>query len=63
MTSAPQNLTIYPDYCHVLSPTIGKWVPLCATDIHALEKVGMFCDGESCLLPNPLPQLEFGLRN
>ncbi|PMD46149.1 hypothetical protein L207DRAFT_561548 [Hyaloscypha variabilis F] len=44
MTSAPQNLTIYPDYCHVLSPTIGKWVPLRATDIHALEKVGMFCD-------------------
>ncbi|KAE9370315.1 hypothetical protein N431DRAFT_411518 [Stipitochalara longipes BDJ] len=44
MTSAPQNLTIYPDYCHTLSPTIGKWVPLRATDIHALEKVGMFCD-------------------
>jgi hypothetical protein len=46
MTSAPQNLTIYPDYCHALSATIGKWVPLRATDIHALEKVGMFCDGE-----------------
>jgi len=46
MTSAPQNLTIYPDYCHALSPTIGKWVPLRATDIHGLQKVGMFCDRE-----------------
>ncbi|KAH8765842.1 hypothetical protein BGZ57DRAFT_767529 [Hyaloscypha finlandica] len=39
MTSAPQNLTIYPDYCHALSPTIGKWVPLRATDIHGLQKM------------------------
>jgi hypothetical protein len=52
MTSAPQNLTIYPDYCHALSPTIGKWVPLRATDIHGLQKVGMFCDRE---LPTALP--------
>jgi hypothetical protein len=52
MTSAPQNLTIYPDYCHALSPTIGKWVPLRATDIHGLQKVGMFCDRE---LPIALP--------
>jgi hypothetical protein len=49
MTTPPQNLTIYPDYCHNLSPTIGIWCPLRATDIHALRKVGMFCDG----MPSP----------
>jgi hypothetical protein len=56
MTSVPPNLTIYPDYCHTLSPTIGKWCPLRATDIHALEKVGMFCDGK---LPFSLPPNAF----
>jgi hypothetical protein len=47
MTSVPPNTKpiIYPDYCHTLSPTIGKWCPLRATDVHALRDVGMFCDG------------------
>ncbi|KAL5328807.1 hypothetical protein ACEPPN_002315 [Leptodophora sp. 'Broadleaf-Isolate-01'] len=42
MTSVPNN--IYPDYCHSLSPTIGKWCPLLATDVHRLKTVGMFSD-------------------
>ncbi|PVH79178.1 hypothetical protein DL98DRAFT_655590 [Cadophora sp. DSE1049] len=42
MTSVPNN--IYPDYCHSLSPTIGKWCPLLATDVQRLRTVGMFCD-------------------
>ncbi|KAH7342563.1 hypothetical protein BKA65DRAFT_537807 [Rhexocercosporidium sp. MPI-PUGE-AT-0058] len=42
MTSVPNN--IYPDYCHSLSPTIGKWCPLLATDVHRLRTVGMFSD-------------------
>jgi hypothetical protein len=45
MTSVSAKLKIYPDYCHTLSPTIGKWCPLRATDIFALMDVGMFCDG------------------
>lgn len=54
MTSAP---TIYPDYCHSLSPTIGKWCPLTATDVHRLKTVGMFCDGTAApsALPSSLP--------
>ncbi|KAJ5050545.1 uncharacterized protein L3040_002422 [Drepanopeziza brunnea f. sp. 'multigermtubi'] len=43
MKSIPEN--IYPDYCHSLSPTIGKWCPLQATDVHRLRDVGMFSDG------------------
>ncbi|PBP23329.1 OB-fold nucleic acid binding domain-containing protein [Diplocarpon rosae] len=35
---------IYPDYCHCLSPTIGKWCPLLVTDVHRLRNVGMFSD-------------------
>ncbi|CZS95611.1 uncharacterized protein RAG0_05215 [Rhynchosporium agropyri] len=42
MTSVPNN--IYPDYCHRLSPTIGKWCPLQATDVHRLKTVGVFSD-------------------
>jgi len=47
MTSVPPNTKpiIYPDYCHTLSSTIGKWCPLRATDVYALKDVGMFCDG------------------
>jgi hypothetical protein len=47
MTSVPPNTKPihYPDYCHTLSPTIGKWCPLRATDVYALKDVGMFCDG------------------
>ncbi|KAL2075419.1 hypothetical protein VTL71DRAFT_362 [Oculimacula yallundae] len=45
MTSVPNN--IYPDYCHSLSPTIGKWCPLQATDVHRLKTVGMFSDGRA----------------
>ncbi|KAI1000755.1 hypothetical protein K3495_g7442 [Podosphaera aphanis] len=36
---------IYPDYCHYLSPTIGKWCPLWATDVRDLKTVGIFTDG------------------
>ncbi|KAG9245694.1 hypothetical protein BJ878DRAFT_563220, partial [Calycina marina] len=32
---------IYPDYCHSLSPTISKWVPLRVQDIHSLSTHGM----------------------
>lgn len=47
MTSGnPNNLTIYPDYCHALSPTINKWCPLRASDVHSLRSVGMFDDGK-----------------
>ncbi|CAL3966459.1 unnamed protein product [Diplocarpon coronariae] len=35
---------IYPEYCHSLSPTIGKWCPLLVTDVHRLRNVGMFSD-------------------
>ncbi|KAF8866937.1 hypothetical protein BDZ45DRAFT_178389 [Acephala macrosclerotiorum] len=38
------ELTIYPDYCHTLSPTIGKWVPLRARDVHVLKVVGAFSE-------------------
>ncbi|KUJ21741.1 uncharacterized protein LY89DRAFT_681158 [Mollisia scopiformis] len=47
MTSAlpePGNLTIYPDYCQSLSPTIGKWVPLSAIDVSGLRDVGVYCE-------------------
>jgi hypothetical protein len=61
MTTPPQNLTIYPDYCHNLSQTIGIWCPLRATDIHALRKVGMFCDGLYALssFPTQLNSVQF----
>ncbi|KAL7622076.1 hypothetical protein AAE478_007577 [Parahypoxylon ruwenzoriense] len=36
MTSA-EPLVYYPAYCFHLSPTINKWCPLRATDIHGLE--------------------------
>ncbi|KAI1141522.1 hypothetical protein F5Y05DRAFT_264564 [Hypoxylon sp. FL0543] len=36
MTSA-ESLIYYPAYCFHLSPTINKWCPLRATDIHGLE--------------------------
>ncbi|RKF64119.1 putative ob-fold nucleic acid binding domain-containing protein [Erysiphe neolycopersici] len=36
---------IYPVYCYILSPTIGRWCPLWATDINALKDVGIFFDG------------------
>ncbi|KAH8811973.1 hypothetical protein F5884DRAFT_297214 [Xylogone sp. PMI_703] len=52
MTSAPprqtlqQQPTIYPEYCHQLSPTIGRWCPLRAIDVHALQSVGCYVDGK-----------------
>ncbi len=45
MTAQPERaerLTIYPKYCHSLSPTFQKWCPLTATDVHALHQVGGF---------------------
>ncbi|KAI1644175.1 uncharacterized protein F4817DRAFT_347480 [Daldinia loculata] len=36
MTSA-ESLIFYPAYCFHLSPTINKWCPLRAADIHGLE--------------------------
>ncbi|KAI2628768.1 hypothetical protein GGR54DRAFT_362175 [Hypoxylon sp. NC1633] len=36
MTSA-EPLVYYPAYCFHLSPTINRWCPLRATDIHGLE--------------------------
>ncbi|KAI1416527.1 hypothetical protein F5Y13DRAFT_154130 [Hypoxylon sp. FL1857] len=36
MTSA-EPLVYYPAYCFYLSPTINRWCPLRATDIHGLE--------------------------
>ncbi|KAI1106562.1 hypothetical protein F4804DRAFT_18763 [Jackrogersella minutella] len=36
MTSA-ESLVYYPAYCFHLSPTINKWCPLRAIDIHGLE--------------------------
>jgi hypothetical protein len=47
MTSGIFKANIYPDYCHELSPTIGKWCPLRAINVHDLESVGMFIDGIS----------------
>ncbi|RDW88813.1 hypothetical protein BP6252_00845 [Coleophoma cylindrospora] len=46
MTSASLSPTIYPVYCHELSPTIGKWCPLRATDVHRVQAVGMVLDGK-----------------
>ncbi|TVY51481.1 hypothetical protein LCER1_G006255 [Lachnellula cervina] len=45
MTSGTSNPPIYPDYCHELSPTIKRWCPLRATDIHALDSWEMFNNG------------------
>ncbi|KAI2610105.1 uncharacterized protein GGS25DRAFT_487464 [Hypoxylon fragiforme] len=33
-----ESLVYYPAYCFHLSPTIDKWCPLRATDIHGLER-------------------------
>lgn len=55
MTSVPNN--IYPDYCHSLSPTIGKWCPLLATDVHRLKTVGMFSDGMFVSFPIAILQV------
>lgn len=51
MTPTPESprQDIYPVYCHILSPTIGRWCPLWATDINALKDVGIFCDGRKLL--------------
>ncbi|KAI6708494.1 hypothetical protein JHW43_008990 [Diplocarpon mali] len=49
---------IYPEYCHSLSPTIGKWCPLLVTDVHRLRNVGMFSDGTP--LPMSLRRLRDG---
>ncbi|KAL3423758.1 DnaJ domain-containing protein [Phlyctema vagabunda] len=46
MTSAITSPSIYPVYCHELSPTIGKWCPLRAVDVHRLRSVGMILDGK-----------------
>ncbi|KAH8599752.1 hypothetical protein B0O99DRAFT_610447 [Bisporella sp. PMI_857] len=46
MTSAP---TIYPEYCHTLSPTILKWVPLHARTIQSLTTRGVYDNGEELL--------------
>lgn len=45
MTNSEQTQTIYPDYCHELSPTIGRWCPLRAVDVHTLHSVGMYDNG------------------
>ena len=45
--------TIYPDYCHVLSPTISRWVPLRGVDIHSLQSVGLYIDGTMPFFPGP----------
>lgn len=52
MTSASasnsnEKLTIYPDYCHDLSPTLGRWCPLRASDLGMLRDVGVYVDGIS----------------
>jgi len=36
---------VVPDYCHHLSPTINKWCPLRASDVHSLQSAGLFKDG------------------
>ncbi|KIN04870.1 hypothetical protein OIDMADRAFT_142682 [Oidiodendron maius Zn] len=46
MTNGDQKYSIYPDYCHELSPTIGRWCPLRAVDVHALESLGMYDNGK-----------------
>lgn len=51
MTSGNPKPTIYPDYCHGLSPTIGKWCPLQAVDVHTLHSVGMYDNGMLAVLP------------
>ncbi|KAI9745567.1 MAG: hypothetical protein M1818_001101 [Claussenomyces sp. TS43310] len=33
------GLTIYPSYCHGVSPTLGKWCPLRSTDVHGLKQL------------------------
>jgi len=55
MTSASASntdgkLTIYPDYCHDLSPTLGKWCPLRASDLGMLKDVGVYVDGSFAFL-------------
>lgn len=50
MKPVTANPTIYPVYCHDISPTIGKWCPLRAADVHKLRSVGMVLDG--ILLPS-----------
>ncbi|KAH6680303.1 hypothetical protein B0J14DRAFT_262465 [Halenospora varia] len=36
---------IYPEYCHELSPTIKRWCPLLAKDIHSLDWRGVYNNG------------------
>jgi hypothetical protein len=55
MTHGDQKSNIYPDYCHELSPTIGRWCPLRAVDVHALQSVGMFDNGIVALSYNISP--------
>ncbi|RDL39612.1 uncharacterized protein BP5553_03952 [Venustampulla echinocandica] len=45
MTSGIRSPPIYPEYCHELSPTIKRWCPLRASDVHALDYHGMFSNG------------------
>jgi hypothetical protein len=54
MTSGIAKPNIYPEYCHELSPSIKKWCPLRAVDVHGLAEWGMFSNGKlhlpySCL--------------
>lgn len=47
MTTGHPTSNIYPEYCNELSPTIGRWCPLRAVDVHALQSVGMYNNGRS----------------
>lgn len=49
------NLAVYPRYCHTLSPTLGKWCPLRASDVVRLGEIDGF-QGMS-VLPICLPCL------
>ncbi|EPE27048.1 Nucleic acid-binding protein [Glarea lozoyensis ATCC 20868] len=45
MTSGLRKPDIYPEYCHELSPSIKRWCPLRAIDVHDLAEWGMFSNG------------------
>jgi hypothetical protein len=46
MTSGADKPHIYPEYCHELSPSIKRWCPLRAVDVHDLADRGMFNNGK-----------------
>lgn len=56
MNSNAPSPNVYPAYCHYLSPTVLKFCPLRAVDVHSLsDEQGMFIKGLLGLFNSMLP--------